>query len=123
MKSHVLAASLATLALLAAGCGGGGPCHIRSVTVSPQNATADHTASPPGNQVQFNATADCICGGPPLWSVSDTTNVTIGPGGLTDPHGGLATCLGATAGPVTVSALLIGCNDDSASGTATLICK
>lgn len=98
--------SLTFSALIAAcSCGGGNnQCSI-TATVTPASATADHTAAPPGNQVQFalNSTAKGNCPLTPdaigIWSSSDTVNVSIS----NQSTAGLATCLGPTASPVTIT--------------------
>jgi hypothetical protein len=41
--------------IVAVGCGGAADCGPVGVSVSPNTATADHTAAPPGNQPQFFA--------------------------------------------------------------------
>ena len=116
-----------------AGCGGGDPpCSpIPGVRVSPQSATVDHQAAPPGNSQKFLAfgvaSAGCVV---PLsnllnvtWSVSDTTNVSIS--NANDATFGTATCLGATSGPATITATLLASanNGQSVSGTAALTCQ
>ncbi len=123
MKNRLVAVFIAVLAMCVAGCGsggggGGGSCKL---TVTPQNATADHTLPPPGNQVQFTAAQSGSCSSVdvPIWSVSDSTNVSIGTG--IEPNNGLATCLGPTSGPVTVTAVMA--ISPPPSGTATLTCK
>jgi len=89
--------------LLAAGCGGATPqsCTI-TANVAPAVATADHALAAPGNQVQFSAQSS-VAGNCPLspdtqgtWSTSDTINTSIN-------QQGLATCLGATSTPATIS--------------------
>ncbi len=81
--------------------------------VLPASATADHSAAPPGNQVQFVAKSS-VTGNCPLtpdrigtWSTSDPANSTISNQPGTE---GLATCLHATPTPasITYSGLLRG---------------
>ena len=103
-------------------CGGGGfttppqaihapsPSCKADPVVLPATATADHTASPPGNQVQFSAvvegsTAGCampeyVVANP--WTTSDPVNTSISNQPAT---AGLATCLNATPSPAIISYL------------------
>jgi hypothetical protein len=129
-----LISMIATLLLLAglasSGCSSSGAdCSIASVGVLPASATADHSAAPPGNSQQFFAVGavpkGCVSIPAVLidvtWSVSDTTNVTI-----SNTQGqtfGMATCIGTTGGPVTVTATRPAVNGHSLSGTSTLTCK
>ncbi|HTE89603.1 MAG TPA: hypothetical protein VK639_11635 [Terriglobales bacterium] len=129
-----LISMIATLLLLAglasSGCSSSGAdCSIASVGVLPASATADHSAAPPGNSQQFVAVGAVPKGCVPIpavlidvtWSVSDTTNVTI-----SNTQGqtfGMATCIGTTGGPVTVTATRPAVNGHSLSGTSTLTCK
>ena len=91
-------------------CGGvtsvsGGGCSI-TASVVPSTATANHTAAPPGNQVQFSTSSKAngpgIC---PLfviggsWTTSDPVNTSISNQPATQ---GLATCLNATPSPATI---------------------
>jgi len=76
-------------------------CTINTA-ILPLNATADHNAAAPGNEVQFSLSS-AVEGNCPMipdilgqWSTSDPANTTIS-------NQGLATCLGATAEPVTIS--------------------
>ena len=129
--------SLALLAPLAStGCGGstGASSHDCSVAqaldILPNSASADHTAAPPGNKASFNG-FDAIAPGCPLtpgplrtdlkWSVSDPTDVTIGNTANVDY--GVATCVNATPGAVTVTATGPNTAGNTISGTATLTCK
>ncbi len=107
-------------------------CFFGGVNVSPATATADHSAIAPGNSQQFlasgtNLPSGCAAAAANLrdviWSVSDTTNVNIS--NIQDSTFGVATCVGATAGPATVTATLTA-NQNSGhqvSGTATLTCN
>jgi hypothetical protein len=122
VRSFIVGVFVAVFAMRAAGCGGGsgGSCGL---TVSPQNATADHTLPPPGNQVQFGATiSPSSCNTEvPAWFSSDP-NVTIGSGKVIT--NGQATCLGPTAGPVTITATtFVFSSDKTLTGTASLTCK
>jgi hypothetical protein len=95
------------------------------LVLSPANATADHTAAPPGNQVSFGASAPSAGVGcavndaiatPPDCSVSDTTDVSVA------ETTGVATCLHATSEAVTVSdKIQIGVQ--RVSGSTMLTCK
>jgi hypothetical protein len=74
--------------------------------IAPQNATADHNATAPGNEVQFSLSST-VKGNCPLtpdvvgvWSTSDPANTTIS---NQAPTQGLATCLNATPSPATIS--------------------
>ena len=136
MKLTYIAALLVSLliASLLLGCGNSrSSCsQIAALNVSPATATADHSAAPPGNTQQFLAfevaPPGCVTTQSSsvrvTWSVSDLTNVTIGstPG---SSNYGLATCVDATSGPVTVTANLpASLNAGTAvSGTATLTCN
>ena len=120
---------LTTLALLLSSCGTSvhdcTPTPL-VVTVSPASATADHTAAPPANQVQFAAnvsggTVPSGCAVPAVamqlqWAVADTTDVSFG------STNGLATCVNATSGTTTVTATARQGNAQG-SGTATLTCN
>ncbi len=59
----------------------------------------------------------------PTWTVSDTVNVKIS--SAQDATNGLATCIGTTKSPVTVTALgaLTAGGATQMLGTATLTCK
>jgi hypothetical protein len=115
-----------------AGCGGGGTdCSVaQALAVAPQSATADHLASPPGNQISFVAGDAPPPGCPPTpgplrtdlkWSVSDPVNVTIGNTQGVDY--GVATCKNATAGAVTVTATGTNKLNATITGTASLTCN
>jgi hypothetical protein len=98
-------------------------CTINTAIIPP-NATADHSAAMPGNQVQFSL-ASTVKGFCPLmpdrigvWSTSDPVNTTIS---NQAPTQGLATCLNATPTSATIS------NSSTVRGhvfpSATLVCK
>jgi len=129
----VLLALLAASSLLVSGCAAVGKdacAGTTTYTVTPTSVTLDHTAPPPGNQQQFIATSvttypkGCSIAIPEYilspyvttWSSSDTVNApidsTAGP-----TTNGVATCKGATTGPVTLTALSVG------DAKATLVCK
>jgi len=70
------------------------------------NATADHNAVAPGNEVLFSLSST-VKGNCPLipdsigvWSTADPVNTTISNQASTQ---GLATCLNATSTPATIS--------------------
>lgn len=128
------------LAGVTAGCGVvSKTCPTALVAVDPAAATADHLAAPPGDQQGFLATespagvsindgASCavpqyVAGLSPNWTVSDTINVKIS--SAQDDTNGVATCIGATKGAVTLTA--IGSPGNGAPsetlGTASLTCK
>ncbi len=128
---------IASLLVFLAGVGCGGTmqsqsCNATALSISPPAATANHAATAPANQQQFSAAPvlPTGCTPPPLpldfatWSVSDPVNVSIS--NANDSTRGTATCIGATAGPVTVTAMA---NDTrlaggaTVSGTATLTCN
>jgi hypothetical protein len=82
------------------------------VTVAPLSAIADHSAAPPGNQVQFIATAAPVAPpGCPLpewmarvyaaWSNPDPADITIS--SANDSTNGMATCKAPTRGAVTLT--------------------
>jgi len=93
-------------------------------------APPDHTAKPPANQEQFNAytiadEGSCrlpvpITPSRATWTVSDIGNVKIS--SAQDATNGLATCVRATAGPVTVTATVT-LDSFTNSGTSTITCK
>jgi hypothetical protein len=114
-------------------CGGtasNDPCKILSIDVSPSSATVDHTAPPPGNTQHFDAFIGKV---PPgcsfitgnifdaTWTVSDSTNVSIS--NAQDSTRGNATCKGATAGAVTVTATKTESDGAKVSNTALLTCN
>ena len=119
------------LAALCAGCGGrsSSDCVVTGIGISPDPASADHLAAPPGNNVPFLA-FNITAGNCPLaptqprqdviWSVSDPLNVSIGNTAGVDY--GVATCKAAASG-VTVTAT--GAIDSGiiAKGSASLTCK
>jgi hypothetical protein len=122
------------LVLVIAGCGGKETpvdCSVASaLDVIPQSATADHTAAPPGNKVPFLGTDATPPGCPPVpgpirldlkWSVSDTTNTSIG--NTPNVDYGVATCINATPVPVTVTATGTNKLGATITGTGALGCK
>lgn len=106
-------------------CGGNSAqnCQATALAITPLHGSADHTAMPPGNQVQFVGMEQfppgCVVPQviPVLtWTTSDTTNTSIS----TPGSPGLATCINATPQPATITGSL---PDGSLKGTATLTCK
>jgi hypothetical protein len=109
---------------------GGHDCFFTSIAVIPPTAVADHSAAPPANSQQFVWIGDVRPGCVSLaavttpqvilrdvvWSVSDSTKVSISNEAATY---GLATCLAATATPVTVTATLPGAKNHGRALTAT----
>ena len=105
MKQILLLAGVVALGCIA-GCGGSmNTCSV-SASVTPANATANHAAAAPGNQVQFSI-ASTVTGNCPLipdaigtWSTSDPVHTSISNQAGTQ---GLATCVSATTIPATIS--------------------
>ncbi|HTZ98424.1 MAG TPA: hypothetical protein VMB18_18625 [Terriglobales bacterium] len=104
-------------------CAANEACKI-TMAITPTNATADHSAPAPGNQVQFllSSSVEGNCPMIPdsrgVWTTSDSENTTISNNPST---AGLAVCLRETPQPVTIS------NSGRIRGRsyppATLICK
>ncbi len=129
LKLGLLLAAIA----LATACGDENQgCHWIALTVTPPSATADHTATAPGNQAQFAAngviSSGCVvpacvnCTQGVTWSVSDPMNVSLSP---VDGQSVVnATCMGATNGAVTVTATvpITSGSSQTVSGTASLTC-
>ena len=112
-----LCASMAGCGVSSNGCG-------VTTAISPVNATADHNAAAPGNEVQF-LLSSTVKGNCPLpadfvgeWSTSDLVNTTISNQALNQ---GLAICLNTTPTPATIS------NSGTVSGkgypSVSLVCK
>src|SRR5215467_225376 len=113
-RSCLLLSLILLVSLCCTGCGGHSQpdCSLAtSLDVIPQTGTADHLAAPPGNKVSFFGTNSTVPGCIPTpgplrldlhWSVSDSTNVTIGNTANVDY--GVATCVHATVSPATVTA-------------------
>ena len=133
MKPLLISVALLVLTVGFTGCGANahnctpGP---GTVTITPASANADHTLPAPGNQVQFTATESGFalpsgCSQAQLiwaqkWTDSDPADVTIDQAG---PTNGLATCVNATAGAVTVTGTGYSPGGRSHTGTAQLTCK
>ena len=126
----------ALLCVCVASCGGGGPCTVIGLNVTPKNSTANHSAASPGNAIQFFATtvvpSGCVNTANAsdaqslprvTWSVSDPVNVSIS--NTLDGTAGTATCLNATAGAITVTASFPPSPTQSkqVAGTAKLTCN
>jgi hypothetical protein len=101
--------------------------------ISPTSATADHSASAPGNQQKFMATSPNIFATGngcvesallelvhPQWTSSDPLNVSVS--SANDDTNGTATCTGMTGEPVTLSATFTQ-NGITKTGSALLSCK
>ncbi len=116
---HSVEAVLLTVARLEFLCrqirqpGGAADCGPVGVSVSPNTATADHTAAQPGNQQQFVAfNSFPIKQGCPAitaailnnvtWSTSDPGNVSIS--NTQGPTCGVATCINSVSSAVTITA-------------------
>jgi hypothetical protein len=119
---RTLWALLLSLTLTSCGGGYGSTCTITAKIV-PASATADPSATPPGNQAQFSLSSSVkgnFCPLTPdtlgIWSTSDSINTTIG-------NTGLATC--TTVGPTSIQATIS--NSSTVRGhpftSATLTCK
>ncbi len=114
IRAGLLAAQL-VVALYLCGCGGKPTtnCEISVViAVSPTSAVANHAASPPGNQVQFIATASPTappgCAVPTwiakaygTWANPDPIAIQIS--SANDATNGTAVCKAATNGAVTLT--------------------
>jgi hypothetical protein len=103
------------------------PCAALKQGVLPTSAVADHAATAPGNQVAFNVGYTNVptgCAIPALvispqdftWVSSDPVNAPIS--NAKDATAGVATCVGATTLPVTISIV-----STSSVATAALTCK
>ena len=113
------------------GCSAMGPDCSRGGTaykIAPATGMADHAAAAPGNQQQFSITSMATAAsGCPVsavvtqvygtWTSSDPINVAVS--SAHDATNGLATCLGATAGPVSLNFQFA----STEKGTVTLTCK
>jgi hypothetical protein len=133
MTWQVIAAGwLMCAVLLLTACGGNATPNgcIQSIDIEPGPAAADHTASPPGNQVTFRATLLNQGSNCPLrptvigdvdanWATSDTVNTAITNQKTDVGTNGLATCVNATANPVTITASTAG----GLKSSTTLTCK
>jgi len=121
------------LVLIAAlGCGGAGDCGPVGVSVSPNTAAADHSTAPPGNQQKFVAfnSFPVKQGCPAItaamlnnvtWSTSDPSDVSIS--NTQGPTYGVATCINAVSGSVTITATQPQQDGGTFTGAASLTCK
>ena len=125
MPSEPCLLSLVLLGASMAACAGvsSDRCVV-TTAIAPVNATADHNATAPGNEVQFSlsSTVKGNCALIPdfvgAWSTSDPVDASISNQPSTQ---GLATCLSATPTPATIS------NSGTVTGkgypSVTLVCK
>lgn len=125
MRNESRLLSLALLCASMAACGGiSSDTCVVTTAIAPVNATADHNATAPGNEVQFSLSST-VKGNCPLipdfvgvWSTSDPVNTSISNQTSTQ---GLATCMSATPTPATIS------NSGTVTGkgypSVTLVCK
>jgi hypothetical protein len=130
------------LAVGCSACGGysssSSSCFFNTLNISPPSASADHNLASPGNSQQFLAFGGQAAAGNcsytqanltnVMWTVSDTTNASIGntiTGNPQTDNYGLATCLHSSNTPITVTATLPSAANSghTATGTATLTCK
>jgi hypothetical protein len=137
--SAIISRMRTTLLLLAgcsvflAGCGAGSSdCTLTTLlTVGPATATADHAATAPGNQQQFSAYVDpstqpgCpipqwVAKASPTWTNPAPLAISIS--SAQDQTNGLATCLAATTGAVTLTAT-VGTGLTAQTKTVALTCK
>jgi hypothetical protein len=103
--------------------------------VFPTTATADHAAVAPGNQAQFTvnegetyySSSGTVCAVPavlalvhPVWTNPEPQQISIS--SANDSTNGLAKCLEATNGPVTLTGT-VGSGAQALSITAQLSCK
>ena len=127
--------------LMLSGCGSAAPPCVTSFSlgVSAVNSSgaakttgsADHTMPAPGNQQQFNATSapsvvSGTCAVPalvslvrPQWTTSDAIDSSIS--SANDATNGLATCMGTTLTPATITATLTS-GGVTRTATTTLTC-
>jgi hypothetical protein len=102
------------------------------LNISPQSASADHTAAPPANAQQFLAFGTGLQSGcfstqsnllNVTWSLSDSVNAKIS--NAQDQNFGGATCTGTSPTPITVTATLDAGhnNGKTVSGSASFTCK
>jgi hypothetical protein len=118
MRTFIRAGSIAGLLCLVSitcGCAGNPTISCKGsvvISVNPPSATLNHSAAPPGNQVQFVATAAPTA--PPgcpvpqwiaivygTWTNPDPTDIQIS--STSDSTNGTAVCKATTNGPVTLT--------------------
>ena len=128
-----VAVVLSVLLVLAGSVSCDGNFCIAVVTLTPQSATANASAPPPGNTVIFFATSSSQGMGCPLgpatpvvvgnvdasWTSSDMTNVSIVNQKTQIGTNGLATCLS----PTPVPAIITATSPDGKRSTSTLDCR
>jgi hypothetical protein len=104
-----------------------------AMNISPASATADHTQAAPANQVKFQSvvspTASPGCAVPtwvmlatPAWTNPDSKDISIDSSSDVSMNG-LATCAGATSGPVTLTASFTLGTNAPVTQAVTLTCK
>lgn len=126
------------------GCAGTSPDSCTTtfqLRVSPESATVDHTATPPGNQVQFQGAAFATASAPSCpvpalarleyaaWTNPDPDDIQIS--SANDSTNGTATCVSATNGPVILTGTFApvtvtgpaGSGTDTTTQTVSLTCK
>lgn len=142
--NNVVVLLVFTAALALSSCGSGTTvapnCATVVLTVQPANGSADHLATASSNSVQFNAVEQYASENPSqscaipnvvlgvtdaaTWSVSDAVNVRISNAAGSQ---GMATCVGSTNRPVTITANAPENLDTMPSkvltATATLTCQ
>jgi hypothetical protein len=103
-----------------------------ALEVGPTSATADHAASVPGNQAQFQAVLAPHASAPSCpvpqylvlvdatWTLSDSLDAQISSAATST--NGLATCNNAASNPITVTAAYT-VSGATQTATATLVCK
>jgi len=126
---------LPVLLVLLLGCGApqNPNCELTyPLEIGPLTATADHTASPPGNQVQFQASVSPYSNVPgcavpeyiaivyATWSLSDPIDAQIS--SAANSTNGLASCVNSAKNPITVTATYTA-NGTTQTRTASLTCK
>jgi hypothetical protein len=131
-------AILFTTALWLVGGGGSASsksgCFTTAIKVSPGTAIIDHTASAPGNSLQFDAFTTAATSGcnfslanlqNATWSISDPVNANISNShDQFNANYGRATCINAAPVPITVTATVpSGDGSSNVSSTATLTCN
>jgi hypothetical protein len=135
VKPYLLFFPALLLLALSAGCGSNSAAAVdcsaaTSLTVAPPGGSANHVSAPPGNKVQFVAAnqfpATCTGASSSIrndltWTLSDTTNATIG--NTLNVDYGIATCNNTAPGVITVTATGTNARSVAITGTATLLCQ
>lgn len=130
MKLSLLLVSVPLFGFVGCGVGPSPTCTPKPyLTVSPIDATVDHTAAPPQNQVQFITTesenfytsSGQFCAVPavvsiahPVWTNPQPQAISIS--SANDQTNGLAVCTAATSGPVTLTGTVNGALGQGAGG-------